>query len=136
MKVLHPINILEDLHFELFSFLNNLRNWGLTQSDLKVLSELYNIYSEMHISQDIKNYEDRMAILFSSETKKKIMGKLSMSYNTFNNSLSKLRKKGFVNEDNTIEVKRLLDLTKNTFEFTIKFMDEKEYSRFIEQKKK
>jgi hypothetical protein len=46
-----------------------------------------------------------------------------MSYNTFNNSLSKLRKKGLLNKDNSLNEKLLFDLSKSSFTFTIEFQN-------------
>ena len=132
MLIPKKINIINDLHFYIFTQLNELLSWGITPSDIKILSELYNTDYKMIASHNVKAYKDRMSILFSSETKKEIMANLNISYNTFNNSLSKLRKKGLINEDNTISEKRMFDLNKKSFTFTIKLMDEEEYSKFIE----
>jgi len=128
MKVPSKINIKRDLHFYIFNQLNELLHWDITPSDVKILAELYNMDYDMFSSGNVKVYEDRMSILFSPENKKKIMDMLNMSYNTFNNSLSKLRKKGLVNKDNTINEKRLFNLDRDTFSFTIEFTNEKEYS--------
>ena len=124
MKVKYLTNISSNLHFNIFRLLNDLRNWGLTQSDIRVLAEFYNEDSAMLLSGEIKNYDARMSILFSSEFKKRIMNNLGMSYNTFNNSLSKLRKKGFITEDNSIDERYLLNLKKEQYDFTIVFTNE------------
>jgi len=124
MKVQSKINIQRELHFYIFNQLNQLLHWGVTPSDIKILAELYNMDYDMISSGNVKVYEDRMAILFSSENKKKIMELLNMSYNTFNNSLSKLKKKDLVNKDNTINERRLFNLGRDTFSFTIEFTNE------------
>lgn len=124
MKIEHKVNIKKDLHFFIFSYLNDLRHWGITPSDIKILSELYNYDYDMASTGSVKKYEDRMAILFSTETKNKIMQDLNMSYNTFNNSLSKLRKKGLINQDNSIDERRLFNLDKESFTFTIELKNE------------
>jgi hypothetical protein len=121
MKVKSNINFKKDLHFNIFTYLNEFLHWDITISDLKIYSELYNIDFEMLSSGAVKNYEDRMSILFSVDTKKKIMEDLKMSYNTFNNSLSKLRKKGLITKDNTIDEKRLFNLNNLVFNFTIEY---------------
>ena len=128
MKVQSKISIQRELHFYIFNQLNQLLHWGVTPSDIKILAELYNMDYDMISSGNIKVYEDRMAILFSAENKKKIMELLNMSYNTFNNSLSKLKKKDLVNKDNTINERRLFNLDRDTFSFTIEFTDEEKYS--------
>lgn len=133
MKIPSKINIKKDLHFYIFKQLNELLNWGATPSDIKILAELYNTDFEMINTGNVKTYEDRMAILFSSETKKKIMKYLNMSYNTFNNSLSKLRKKDLVNENNTIDEKRLFNLNLQFFRFTVEFSNEEEYRSLIKK---
>lgn len=124
MKVSKTINIKENLHFYIFTQLNELLHWEATPSDIKILSELYNMDYDMLASGNVKIYEDRMAILFSGENKQKIMDKLQMSYNTFNNSLTKLRKRGLIKE-NTINEKRLFNLGRDSFTFTIEFTHEK-----------
>lgn len=121
MKVKSNINFKKDLHFNIFTQLNEFLHWDITISDLKIFSELYNMDFEMLASGTVKNYEDRMSILFSVDTKKKIMEDLKMSYNTFNNSLSKLRKKGLISKDNTIDEKRLFNLNNPVFSFTIEY---------------
>jgi len=124
MKVLNKINIKENLHFCIFKQLNELLSWDITPSDIKILASFYNLDFDMINSGNVKVYEDRMSILFSPENKKKIMESLDMSYNTFNNSLSKLRKKDLINKDNTLNEKRLFNLNKPSFSFTIEFVDE------------
>jgi hypothetical protein len=119
MKLTHKINIKRDLHYFIFSNLNELRHWGITSNDVRILAELYNQDFDLANNQKILNYEDRMTILFSQNIKNKIMEKLNISYNTFNNSLSKLRKKSFVSQNNTIDEKLLFNLNKPEFTFTI-----------------
>lgn len=121
MKVRKIINIKKDLFYNVFTLQNEIFGWGLAPSELKILSELYNLDFDMKSSGKVKTYTDRMSILFSSDSKKIIMDKFKLSYNTFNNSLSKLRKKGFVVK-NTIDEKRSYDLNRNTFNFNIEFM--------------
>ena len=96
MKVKHKLNIKKDLHFFIFSQLNDLRHWELTPGDVKILAYLFNIDYDMKVSGEVKKYEDRMNLLFSQENKHKIMQDLGVSYNTFNNCLTRLRKKGWI----------------------------------------
>jgi len=123
MKLKHKIDIKKDLHYFIFTQLNELRRWGITSSDVKILSELYNKDYEIATLNKIENFKDRMTILFSKETKDKIISDLNMSYNTFNNSLTKLRKKGLLEKDNSLNERLLFDLGKNTFSFIIEFQD-------------
>lgn len=121
MKIKHQLNIKKDLHFFIFSQLNELRHWDLTTSDVKILSAFYNLDFEMKSTGSIQKYEDRMSILFSMDTKNQIMKELNMSYNTFNNSLTKLRKKDKISKNNTIDERWLFDLNRENFMFTIEF---------------
>lgn len=134
MKILKKLDIKEDLHYQIFTLLNEMSGWGITPSDIKILSELYNLDFEMASSGSVKSYEDRMAILFSTENKKAIMNKFNLSYNTFNNSLSKLRKKGFIDK-NTIDERRLYNLNNGKFVFQIEFLNEEEYQKYKERKR-
>lgn len=124
MKVKHKLNIKKDLHFFIFSKLNELRHWDLTPGDVKILAYLFNIDYDMKVSGEVKKYEDRMKLLFSQETKNRIMQDLGVSYNTFNNCLTRLRKKDWISKDNTIDEKFLFNLDLNTFLFTIEFENE------------
>ncbi|MCK9429238.1 MAG: hypothetical protein M0R17_04490 [Candidatus Omnitrophica bacterium] len=124
MKIEHKLNIKKDLHLFIFSQLNELRHWDLVPSDVRILAQLYNMDYDMVATGEVKKYEDRMNILFSVENKKKIMEELKMSYNTFNNSLTKLRKKDWISKDNTIDEKYLFNLGAKEFKFIIEFKDE------------
>jgi hypothetical protein len=124
MKIEHKLNIKKNLHLFIFSQLNELRHWELTTSDVRILSHLYNLDYEMISSGTVKKYEDRMQILFSIDTKNKMMEDLNMSYNTFNNSLTKLRKKDWISKDNTIDEKYLFNLGSDEFQFTIRIINE------------
>ena len=133
MKILKKLDIRRDLHYKIFTLLNEMSGWGIAPSDIKILAELYNLDFEMANSKQVNTYDARMAILFSTETKQAIMDKLKLSYNTFNNSLTKLRKKGFI-KDNTIDERRLYNLNKNSFEFTIEFLTEEAYEEIKKNK--
>lgn len=123
MKVIKKINIKEDLYYHVFKWLNkDIFHWGLTDGDVKILNELYIANFEM--IDTVKESKDRMSILFSSPTKNKLIEKLNISYNTFNNSLTKLRKKGII-EGNSIDESKplMLDLNTKEFNFTITLKD-------------
>lgn len=124
MKIKHNINIKRDLHYFIFTQLNELRRWGLTPSDVKILSALYNKDYELKVINGVGNFKDRMTILFSKETKDEIISNLKISYNAFNNSLTKLRKKGSIESDNSLNEKLLFDLGKETFSFILEFQNE------------
>lgn len=122
MKVKYYTNIQDNLHFLIFDTFNKAYDWGLHPTDIKVLAELYNM--DYFLLQDIKSYKDRMTVLFSKESKAAIFAKLKISYNTFNNSLTRLRKKDII-EDNSLEEKYLFDLTKQEFEITLNVLNER-----------
>jgi len=136
MIVKTKCDIQKDLHYQVFSYLNELRSWGILPGDLKILSELYNYLFVLSNNNHIKDFKDKMNLLFSSEYKKEIMEKLGMSYNTFNNGLSRLRKKGFIGKNNILNEKLLLNLNKQEFSFTIQYLSEEEYQRLTNQTKK
>jgi predicted transcriptional regulator len=135
MKIIKQLNIKEDLHYQIFTLLNDMYGWGISPSDIRILAELYNRDFEMASSGEVTSYESRMEILFSSKVKKEIMEKLNISYNTFNNSLSKLRRKDFISK-NTINERRLYNLSKGSFSFTIEFLDTPQYQQYLEKNKK
>jgi predicted transcriptional regulator len=132
MKILKKLDIKEELHYQIFTLLNEMSEWGLTPSDIKILAELYNLDFNL-ANSGIQPQQSRMTILFSSDTKKSIMDKFNISYNTFNNSLTKLRKKGFITK-NTIDEKRLYNLNRGRFNFTIEFLNEEEYQAYTKGK--
>lgn len=125
MKVVNKLPFESDLHLYIFTQLNDLFHWGVTPSDLKLLAELYNADYEMLATGNVKLYTDRMAIIFSSEFKQKLMEKLGVSYNSFYNSLTRLKKKSLLNKDNTLNEKMLFNLSKDSFTFTIECINEK-----------
>lgn len=119
MKVNKEINIKEDLYYHVFKWLNNdIFHWGLTDGDVKLLNGLYKANFEM--LSTVKDSNDRMEILFSKRIQKNIMNDLGIAYNTFHNSLSKLRKKDIIEDNKLDESKYLMfDLNTDKFNFTI-----------------
>jgi len=78
MIVKTKCDIQKDLHYQVFSYLNELRSWGILPGDLKILSELYNYLFVLSNNNHIKDFKDKMNLLFSSEYKKEIMEKLGI----------------------------------------------------------
>ena len=121
MKVKYYTSIEDNLHFLVFETFNKVYKWGLSQSDLRVLSEFYN--TDFQLLKSVPKYEERMTVLFSKKIKEYIYEKLEMSYNTFNNILSRLRKKGII-EDNSIVERYLFDLNRHQFSITLDIINE------------
>ena len=121
MKVDYYTNIRNNLHFLVFETFNKVYTWGLSQSDLRVLAEFYNV--DYELVKSIPTYKERMVILFSKDVKEVVYKRLKMSYNTFNNVLSKLRKKGIISE-NAINETYLFNLEKKEFNITLRILDE------------
>jgi len=94
------IDIKEELHLSLFKILNIIFKWKLKESDIKVLAALYDKNEELRETTSL--HEDRMTILFSSKVRKELISKIGLSYNSFNNNLFFLRKKGFIEDKNLI----------------------------------
>lgn len=124
MKVNKKIDIKKDLYYHVFKWLNNdIFHWGLTDGDVKILNGLYKANFEM--LDKVEDSKDRMALLFSTRVQKEIMDDLDIAYNTFHNSLSKLRKKGLIEENKLDESKPLMfDLNADEFNFTITLKNE------------
>ncbi len=116
MKVEYFTDIQSNLHFLVFETFNKVYQWSLSRSDLKVLAEFYNV--DFQLLKTVPKYKERMTILFSKDSKESIYKRLGMSYNTFNNVLSKLRKKGIISNNELVE-KYLFNL--NVDNFTIVF---------------
>jgi hypothetical protein len=113
------VDIQKRLHIIIFSEMNEVYSWKLSKNDLKVFAEFYN--KDFELKSTITEYKDRMVVLFSKTVKDLLIKKLKISYNTFNNSLSKLRKKGLINK-NTLNEKLLFNLNTKEVILTIKFI--------------
>jgi len=101
--------------------MNEVHSWNLSGNDLKVLSAFYN--KDFELLQSITDYTARMLVLFSKATKDTLIHDTALSYNTFNNSLSKLRKKGIINRS-MLHEQLLFNLDSDEFNITIKIKDE------------
>lgn len=84
----------EKIYKKLFSYLAIENNWNLTSTDLDIANELF--LMNYSLLNTMKDFDLRMDKLFSKETKDNLYTKLNLSYNTFNNSLTKLRKIGLI----------------------------------------
>jgi hypothetical protein len=73
--------------FELFKILYDL---DLNNTDILVANKLYN--ESKILNKTIIDFDNKMTTLFSSKHKDNMMKELGLSYNNFNNSLTKLRK--------------------------------------------
>ncbi len=89
----------ENKYKKLFELFKILYNWELNNTDLLVANKLYN--ESKVLNANIKDFDNKMTTLFSSKHKENMMKDLGLSYNNFNNSLTKLRKCKLV-LDNTL----------------------------------
>jgi len=121
MVIRYDTDIKTKLHLFIFAVLNSMRGWGLNNTDLKVLASLYN--KDFELMKQYPEYSDRMVKLFSKEGKEDLMKSSGTSYFVLGNSLSKLRKKGFI-KANMLEEKLLLNLDKDEFNLTVKIRNE------------
>lgn len=124
MQIKKSIPFKDNLHYKIFSLLNtNISSWGLSENEVKVLAALYN--EDYNLVEKVKDYTLRMKLLFSKETKDKILITLDLSYNTFNNILTSLRNKTipFI-VDNTIDEKYLQKINNKEVTFTIIFIND------------
>lgn len=92
---------------------------GLRPKELEVLTE---IMLQNHVNKDIKDFNKRQLIIFSTDTRIKMAEHLNMSRDSFNNYLKNIKKKGIVSKDN--KLLPFLDITPDKeysldFKFTI-----------------
>ena len=125
MEVRKRINISKDLYYHILRWLNyDIFSWGLSEGDVKIFSEIYKKNNAIRLN--VSGEKERMTILFSKEILRDIQEDLNISYNTFHNSLSKLRRKGLIvnnSIDDRIFPKKL---NPDEFIFTIKMTNIKE----------
>ena len=126
MILTYNVDIQKQLHYIIFKEMNEIRSWGLSRNDLKVMASFYNKGFELLTS--IPSYNERMLVLFSKETKNGLIKDSAISYNTFNNSLSKLRKKGLI-KGNFLHENLLFNLNRDTFDLTIRLVNEPEVTK-------
>jgi len=117
------VDIQKHLHSIIFSEMNEVYSWKLSRNDLKVFAGFYD--KDFELIPTITEYKDRMVVLFSKDIKDSLIKELKISYNTFNNSLSKLRKKGLI-EGNTLNEKLLFNLKADKVTLVINFINSNE----------
>lgn len=89
---------------------------GLMPKEVEVLAE---IMLQNYIFKDIDK-QKRHIMIFSTENRGIMQKDLDMKFGSFNDYLSRLRKKGIITQDN--KLMPFLDITpKDNYEFTLKF---------------
>lgn len=90
---------------------------GLMKRELEVLAELmYQNYQ----NKSIEDFNKRQIILFSTDSRKIMHDRLTMSEGSFNDYLSRLRRKNVITKDNKL-VSFLNILPGDKYEFAINF---------------
>ncbi len=128
MILKYSVDIKKNLHYIIFKNLNEISSWGLSKNDLKVFAAFYN--KDFELLKSISVYRDRMVVLFSKDVKDILIKDINISYNTFNNSLSKLRRKGLI-EGTDLHEQWLFDLDKLEFNLIIKLEHEPQITKII-----
>lgn len=90
---------------------------GLMKKEMEVLSEL--MYQN-YLNKAMEDFDKRQMLLFSTENRKIMYNKLGMSEASFNDYLSRLRRKKVITKDNKLEP-FLNIIPGDTYEFSIKF---------------
>lgn len=107
------------IYYKAYSIVNNTRGWGLKNQDILIFGELLNKIVEL--KKTVSAYHTRMLILFNKETKKEIINKLGINYNSFMNSITKLRKIGLIEEGNLIDEDYAFDIKNNHYIIEIQY---------------
>jgi len=87
----------EKIYKTFFNYLAVDNDWNLTSTDLDIANELF--IKNYNMLDTVKDFNKRMEIIFSKTIKESIYKSLNLSYNTFNNSLTRLRKTGLINDN-------------------------------------
>lgn len=77
-------------------------NWDMDRKDLRVLAYLHARDNEL--TDTIKDSATRSILIFTKESKEKIYTKMGISYNSFNNGLSNLRKFNLIQNNNKLRM--------------------------------
>lgn len=117
MIIPHKVNK-EDAYTKIYGIINDINGWKLSEMDIKVFSKL--LYTLNQISTKVNDPKLRQTMLFSKEMKKEVVESLGTTYNSFMNSLTRLRKIGLI-IDNTIDEKFAVNIDKGNFKLTIQF---------------
>lgn len=117
MKI--PLNVKIDSFYPLFLLLMDKFKpvKGLMKREREVAAEL--MYQN-YLNKDIEDTNKRNIVLFSRESRKTMYTRLGMSELSFNDYLSRLRKKDVITKDN--KLKPFFNLIPgDNYEFSIKF---------------
>lgn len=106
---------IDKFYYDVFNIMNN-NFLKLKQQELSVISSLYQ--KNLELLSKIKDEQLRMKILFSKEVKDELCEKLNVSYNSFMNNLSSLRKKDFI-RDNKLNSKLFFNPTNFKIEIDV-----------------
>jgi len=90
---------------------------GLMKREMDVLAEL--MYQN-YLNQNITDFNKRQVILFSTDSRNIMIERLNMSAGSFNDYLSRLRKKKVITKDNKL-MQFLNIIPDGKYEFNIKF---------------
>lgn len=113
----YNVDTKQNLRYIIFSFMNDIHSWNLSRNDIKVFTAFHN--KDVELKKTIDNHSDRMVIIFSKQIKDIIIKETALSYNTFNNSLSKLRKKQLINK-NSLYSQLSFNVDKNEIDIKLK----------------
>lgn len=89
---------------------------GLRERELDVLAE---IMFQNYENRNIRDFNKRQLVIFSTENRIKMREKLRMKDYSFNDYLAKLRKKGVIKDNKLLPFLNILP--KDTYTFSINF---------------
>ena len=107
----------------IFKHLSIEYEWKLSNTDLKVLSSFYT--ENNNLFYKIKSYDERMVVLFSTDSKKRLATLCKISYAAFMNSVTNIRKEGLITE-NLLDKQFMFDINKKSFTFALEIIIEDE----------
>ena len=87
----------KELYKELLNIFSLLGEYNLTASDIAVAAEILD--RNFNLISKVQDESIRNEILFSAKEKKALHTNLNISYNTFNNALTKLRKANIIKDN-------------------------------------
>jgi hypothetical protein len=129
MKINKNLNR-DDVYYNVYKVVSLINEWNMPDLDLRIFGELLNRYDYLKHKYD--DQDTISTLILTKEIKTRLISKLGTSYNSFMNSITKLRKLGLID-------KRAVPLRKFSFlnakehcNFTIQFY----YGRKTETGKK